>query len=77
MVIGNQAAVKKVNAELKTNSEKMVVFTDKTDKRGMYFNLALNFVGNKNDAKTFAANHHFGGGVEVYDRKTKSFKPLP
>ena len=58
------------------NTEKMVVFTDKTDKRGMYFNLALDFVGNKKATLKFATEHNFGGGVEVYDRKTKTFKPL-
>lgn len=55
------------------NTEKMIV---KKLSDGKYINSLLAFCGTRDDAVKFAAGRNFGGGVECYDPKTKTFKKL-
>jgi hypothetical protein len=53
------------------NTEKMVIVKACG---AMYVNTNLGFHGSINQAKEYAKNHNFGGGVEIYNPRTRKFK---
>ena len=54
------------------NTEKLILI--KIDKD--YVSGSMKFRGTLKEAKQFAADHNFAGGVELYDNKTKTFKKV-
>lgn len=59
---------------MKGNTEKLIIFAnDENDLSKGFYNKIAGFSGDKKDALNFAKRKIYGGGVELYLRKTKKF----
>jgi len=54
-------------------TEKLVIYESKTV-GGMYYNKTVGFYGDIHDAKEFARQHNFSGGVEIYNPQARKFR---
>jgi len=57
------------------NTEKLVIYPSKTV-GDLYYNSIAGFKGDVHDAKEFARQHNFGGGVEIYNPQTRKFRKV-
>jgi hypothetical protein len=53
------------------NTEKFVIFETEKDGKKHYVNRLVGFIGNIEEAKQYAAQHNYGGGIEIIIKKNK------
>jgi len=60
----------KKGKQMKTHTEKLVIYPSKTV-AGFFYNSIVGFKGTEYDAKEFARQQNFSGGIEIYDPQTR------
>jgi hypothetical protein len=58
------------------NIEKFVVTPTLVDNQEFYRNHRFDFIGTLDQAKEYACNHNFLGGVEIFRKETNSYEKV-